>query len=587
MKKKSDFKNIVKILKQAYKLSPENMRCTILATFISSAKNIITILMPLLLLTVIENAKHFLEIIGIVFLYAFIITIANMTEKYFSLKLTALGYGASNRATFHIGKKGMRLDYKHWESAESLEQNYKAVTSGWIFMGISDVIFENLLKAVLSIIVVSYIVIKVNFFVWLVIFLLVGLEIFINRKYSLAIHDVDMEIAKENKKLSYDKKVLSDLQYGKEIRLYHSSNFLCDKFQKESQTVLKLEKKKQWLHMKNSFLTTILFFAETVLIYFFAIKQYASGILSIGYFLTFLNAIREFSSSLVALLQVNVDLAEINDYYENYDAYMQLSEEMRKSQNVLKDEKEWELRFKNVSFCYPNSDVVVLKNLNFSIHSGEKIALVGENGSGKTTLIKLLLRLYDVTEGEILLNGVNIKEYEYESYIKIFSPIFQDFQLHAYSIKENISFLDKENEEKIWSLLKENELETIIRDCPKQLDTYVSKLLEEDGREFSGGEKQKLAMVRAQYKEGKIFVLDEPTSAIDPIAEVKFFQRVNQMIKSQTAVFVSHRMASTKFANKIIVLQNGVVEEIGTYEELIKANGIYAQMFHLQSIYYT
>lgn len=281
-----------------------------------------------------------------------------------------------------------------------------------------------------------------------------------------------------------------------------------------------------------------------------------------------------------------MDLAEINDYYENYSTYMQLSEEMRKSKNLLQDKKKWEFRFKNVSFCYPNSDVVVLKNLNFSIHSGEKIALVGENGSGKTTLIKLLLRLYDVTEGEILLNGVNIKEYEYESYIKIFSPIFQDFQLHAYSIKENISFLDKENEEKIWSLLKENELETIIRGCPKQLDTYVSKLLEEDGREFSGGEKQKLAMVRAQYKEGKIFVLDEPTSAIDPIAEVKFFQRVNQMIKSQTAVFVSHRMASTKFANKIIVLQNGVVEEIGTYEELIKTNGIYAQMFHLQSIYY-
>lgn len=220
------------------------------------------------------------------------------------------------------------------------------------------------------------------------------------------------------------------------------------------------------------------------------------------------------------------------------------------------------------------------------INSGEKIAFAGENGSGKTTLVKLLLRLYDVSLGEILLNGINIKEFQYEEYLRLFAPVFQDYQLHAYSLRENIAFLDQDRDERIWELLAENQMDGVIRDCPKGLDTYVTKLLDEEGRDFSGGEKQKLAMVRAQYKDADIFVLDEPTSAIDPIAEMEFFERVNDMTKNNTVVYVSHRMASTKFADQIFVLKDGELIEHGNYHALMEQNGVYAEMFKLQSSYY-
>lgn len=587
MKKiKSVFHTTMKLLSETYRLSRANIWFTLLSALIRVAKNAVTILMPAFLLNAIENAESFSYILGIVLVYTLIVIVADMTSKSFSLQLTALGYGLSNKAALTVGKKGMKIDYKHWENASSLDKSYKAMTSTWIFMGISDVIFENLFMAVASLAVTSYVVIQANPLVWPLILLLVGIGVWLDRKRSLAVHSLDMERAKEDKKTAYNKNILSDLKYGKEIRLFSAASFFHEKFEESSQKVLLSEKKKQRLNVKYGVISQILSFLESLIVYFFAIRQYARGLLSIGYFLTFFNAIREFSSALTALLQIWPDLSEIDDYYKNYSDYMEVSEAMQTGNKAIEKQDKCEIRFVHVYFRYPDSESYTLKDINLTIHSKEKIALVGENGSGKTTLIKLLLRLYDVTEGEILLNGINIKDYSYEAYLHLFAPIFQDYQLHAYSVRENIAFLDKGKDDRIWALLEENHMDSVIQKCPEGLETYTTKQLDENGRDFSGGEKQKLAMVRAQYKNANIFILDEPTSAIDPIAEMEFFNRVNTMMQNETVIYVSHRMASTKFADQIFVLKEGVIAEKGSYHDLMEADGIYAEMFKLQASYY-
>lgn len=587
MKKiKTVFCTTLALLWKTFQLSRANTYFTILSTLIRVTKKIATILMPAVFLNVIESAPKFSYILSVVIVYVLIVTIADMSEKSLTLQLTALGYGLSNKAALTVGKKGMKVDFKHWENSDSLDKSYRAMTSTWIFMGINDVVFENLFMAITSLIVISYIVIKVNPFIWGVVIFLVALGALLDRKRSRVVHSLDMEYEKKNKKVSYDKDILSNLKYGKEIRLFNASTFLCEKFKQSSQEALLLQRKKQLLTVKCGIISQTLAFLESVLIYWFAIMRYAKGLLPLGYFLTFFNAIREFSYSLNSLMQVWIDLCEIDDYNKDYQNYMDSGEELQTGRQILSVLHDFEIRFVNVYFRYPNSETYILEDVNLTINSKEKVALVGENGSGKTTLVKLLLRLYDVTEGAILVNGINIKEYDYDSYLHIFAPIFQDYQLHAYTIRENIAFLNQGDDEQIWALLKENKIDTEIQKCPEGLNTYTTKLLDEKGREFSGGERQKLAIVRAQYKKASVFVLDEPTSAIDPIAEKEFFRRINNIMKSQTVVYVSHRMASTKFADRIFVLKDKTIVEEGCHFDLIKKGGVYAEMFNLQASYY-
>lgn len=246
----------------------------------------------------------------------------------------------------------------------------------------------------------------------------------------------------------------------------------------------------------------------------------------------------------------------------------------------------FDIEFRNVSFRYPGQHEYTIKNLNLTIPYGSKLAIVGENGAGKSTFAKLLLRLYDPTEGEILAGGINIKKIDYTSYLKLFAPVFQDFKLHAYSLRENISFLDQNNDEFIWGLLKRQGMDQAVRNSSKGLDTFMTKELDEDGKDFSGGEKQRLAMVRALYKSAPVYVLDEPTSTIDPLAEESYFRNLNIETKAKTAIYITHRMASAKYSDIIIVMDNGEIVEQGNFTELIKRKEIFFHNFQLQSSLY-
>lgn len=254
---------------------------------------------------------------------------------------------------------------------------------------------------------------------------------------------------------------------------------------------------------------------------------------------------------------------------------------------VPKKEK-YTIEFKNVSYKYTKAKEYALKNLNLKISAGEKLAVVGINGAGKSTMIKLLLRLYDPTEGTILLDGVDIKKYDKEDYYKIFSPVFQDIEVLAFPIAEHIAMKSLENTDvnKAYECAVEAGLKEKIDSLPKGIHTELLKVVDDEGVDFSGGEKQKLALARALYKDAPIIVLDEPTSALDAIAEQRLYESFDKMIGEKSAVYISHRLASTKFCDKVAMFKNGEMIEYGTHEELMKINGEYAHMFELQAQYY-
>lgn len=246
----------------------------------------------------------------------------------------------------------------------------------------------------------------------------------------------------------------------------------------------------------------------------------------------------------------------------------------------------YELEFKNVSFKYPGTQHYALKNVNLKLEVNRRLAIAGQNGAGKTTLVKLLCRLYEPTEGEILLNGINISKYSYEEYSSIFAVVFQDFRLFALPLDENIAGFSQVDEERCLKVLKDVGLKDRVMKWPEKQHTLLYKNLG-DGINVSGGEAQKIAIARALYKDAPIVIMDEPTAALDPLAEAEIYENFNELVHGKTSIFISHRMSSCKFCDEIIVLEDGMITQKGNHQELLRQDGLYSQLWNAQAQYYT
>lgn len=246
-----------------------------------------------------------------------------------------------------------------------------------------------------------------------------------------------------------------------------------------------------------------------------------------------------------------------------------------------------EVEFKNVSFKYPNTEKYIFKNLNLKINKGEKLAIVGINGAGKSTLIKLMTGLFDVTEGEILINEIPIKEFNKKELFSMFSVVFQDINILAYTIGENVACnSDNIDENRVFTALDKVGLGEKVRGFSKGLNQMMLKIIDENGTEFSGGENQKLAIARALYEDANMVIMDEPTAALDALAEAEIYENFSELVKGKTAVYVSHRLASTKFCDNIALFDNDGLKEYGSHEELMEKRGSYYEMFTIQGKYY-
>ena len=255
---------------------------------------------------------------------------------------------------------------------------------------------------------------------------------------------------------------------------------------------------------------------------------------------------------------------------------------------VYEPEKEYVITFNNVSFTYPGSERPALRAVNVTLNPKDRLAIVGKNGSGKTTFIKLLCRLYDPDEGEILLNGVNIAEYTYDSYAAFFSVVFQDFNLPAFTLGQNVAAAETYDTEKVRRALAKADFHLDPAKFTDKEDTYLSQRFEKNGVSISGGEGQKIAIARALYKDSPFLILDEPTAALDPLAEQEIYSRFNEMTEDKTAVFISHRLSSCRFCAKILVFDEGRIVQSGRHEDLVADTaGTYCALWNAQAQYYT
>lgn len=336
-------------------------------------------------------------------------------------------------------------------------------------------------------------------------------------------------------------------------------------------------------------LSESLYMISISIIYLFVCLKSWTGAFGIGSMTQYIGAMTKLFLGIQQILIIVSDMKDNGEFLRVCFDFINIKNNMY--QGSLTTEKRsdlhYEIEFKNVSFQYPDSHDYALKNINMKFNVGSRLAVVGMNGSGKTTFIKLLCRLYDPCEGEILLNGINIKKYRYDEYLDIFSIIFQDFQLLALPINQNIAVSKNIDEQKITDVCHKLELKGKWNQMPEGLDTYLYKDLSEKGLEISGGEAQKIAIARALYKDAPFIILDEPTAALDPISESQIYHQFDKIIGNKTAIYISHRLSSCQFCDEIIVFDKGKIIQQGTHQELLlDKGGKYYEMWHAQAQYY-
>jgi len=325
------------------------------------------------------------------------------------------------------------------------------------------------------------------------------------------------------------------------------------------------------------------------IVYFFVGLKAWAGAFGVGQMTQYVGAITALSGGVSDLLTHLGHLVNNAHFLQMTFEFLDEPNHMYQGSLLVekREDNQYEIEFKNVSFKYPTVDTYALKNVSLRFRMGERLAIVGENGSGKTTFIKLLARLYDPTEGEILLNGINIREYDYREYMDIFSVVFQDFQLLAFELGENVAAGVDYDETRVKACLESAGFGDRLATLDRGLKTRLYKDFDDEGVDVSGGEAQKIALARALYKDATFIILDEPTAALDPIAEYEIYSRMNEITKEKTAIFISHRLSSCRFCQDIVVFHEGKLIQQGSHDVLVNDDrGKYHELWHAQAQYY-
>jgi ABC-type multidrug transport system fused ATPase/permease subunit len=499
---------------------------------------------------------------------------SSIMEKY-NLKM-------ENYFTEEISTRVMEMDFQLTEDKKALDQLEAARTgmswySGGVY-GISLQVFsiiQNVLK-ITGVVALLLLHAPVLFVVSIVI--IVFSSSLNNHKNRIEIASF-RKLSRLNRVFGYLSWELVDFRYGKDIRLYDAKDMMITKWNAYSDECLN-----QWKWMVNreiplDLLKTFCDAAKHFCTYMYLGILVISGKITIGVFSQMLSVSSTFHNAMQGLITNIQELVKRTGYAYDYVKFMHYPPAIKKGTRPVLDQPHT-IEFRNVSFIYPNSDKKVLDHVNLTLHPGEHLSIVGLNGAGKTTFIKLLCRLYDTTDGEILLDNVDIREYDYNEYISLFSPVFQDFKLFGFSLRENFVLDHDCTEQNFLALLAQIGLK-------QNADTILFKFFDEHGLEPSGGEQQKIAIARALFKRAPVVILDEPTAALDPFAEYDIYRHFNTLIGNKTAVYISHRLSSCKFCDRIAVFSEGCVKEYGTHEELVKkTGGIYAELFNAQAQYY-
>ena len=489
-----------------------------------------------------------------------------------------------------IFDKIVTSDYQYMEDSTFFDKNDRAMEATSANDNGVEGVYHKLFDipaVIISIVVLIILIGMVNPLILIGLLLHLFVTIFVSRRVHKVEYKRKEELAKAMRKKKYYYQTTHDFSYGKDIRLYGLSKRILSNYDAEINGYVAV--KKQILNKEYALgflgLVTLLF--SDVMTYGILIKKVVDG-MSIADFSMYLAAVVSLAA-LLKTLSTQISYV-INETHYIYDFYNFLDRDLGAKGGERKaiTSDTLEIEFDHVSFKYPNTEHYIIKDLCFKIQKGERLAIVGINGAGKSTIVKLMIGLFDVTEGEIRINQIPIKEFDKKELYKMFAVVFQDVNVLAFSINENVACTSEGIEaSRVSQALDKVGLSEKIKELPKGREQMMLKIIEADGTEFSGGQNQKLAIARALYKDSSMVIMDEPTAALDALAEAEIYENFSELVKGKTAVYISHRLASTKFCDKIALFDKEGLKEYGNHEELMKLGGLYSHMFTVQGKYYT
>ena len=495
-----------------------------------------------------------------------------------------------------MSEKCMQMKFDNTEKESALEIEQKAETgmswySGGI-RGMSDCV-TGICSAILTFTGVVYLVLQISPWLLLVSLAAVCINAFGTSKINQASQEVFEKTPAINKFYSYIYTKITFREYAKELRLYDGIGLIGKKAVDNARQLNEMDNECAIRQIKwgipGVFASALSYGFSYCFLGILAIR----GQISIAAFVMCITAIETFANGcLLPVINHSQQLMMKCNFMNAFIEFMNLEEEEKGASDRIQKEDMDEICFRHVSFRYPGAREYILKDIDLTIRKGERLSIVGLNGAGKSTLVKLICRLYDVTEGEIRINGKNIKEYTYSDYVRLLSVVFQDFKLFGYTLDENICIgksdagvmdINEKEKQKIYEI---SGIREWVESLDKKGDTILCKDFDTEGVEPSGGQAEKVAIARALYQDAPVIILDEPTAALDPAAEYEIYHRFHELVRGKTAIYISHRLSSCRFCHRIIVLGDKKIQETGSHDELMEQNGLYAQMFRTQAQWY-
>ncbi|WP_311487928.1 ABC transporter ATP-binding protein [uncultured Helcococcus sp.] len=579
------YKTISRLIKEAWKIDKTYFVLLAILAIFESLISIASMYLPASVIAYLEKGESFKSILYLILAFVGGIYLLKQISEFIKLKYQKRANYQSEMLAVKLSEKTMDLSYDNLEDPKVLDFIQRAkmpISWGYIELTLQEI--KDLLVALTTIFGLLVILFTHSIIYTFIILLILVLSTVTTINMQKKKDSLMQENVPLNRKYGYFLDEATGPNSQKEYRIYGISKIWISKMLGYRDFVFKwvgdLIKSATSLEIFRTIFASLITFIAIAYNGTRLISDIWGPVISIATFtLVFnstdklVNLIQAVSKSISGLNTANAHLSPWKDYID--------LKEFKNTGNRKADELE-SLEFRNVYFSYPNTDRLILEDVSFKIEKGEKISIVGLNNAGKSTIVKLISRFYEPNKGQILWNGVDIREYDINSYIDQISAVFQDFTLMPYTIFENImpgSDDRKEAEES----LKDVNMYEYIESLPKKMDTYLDKSLEKDATHFSGGQAQKLAIARAINKGGSLMIMDEPTAALDPIAESEIFEKFAELTKNKTSIFISHRMSSSTFSDKVLLIDGGKVAAYDYHSKLMKGHNLYRELFETQA----
>ena len=586
------FNNMGFMISNANKVSKSIMICTIVISILTVALNLTELYVAPYILAKVEKKVSIPELIITIAVFAGVLFILTVLKGYLEEGCLYGRISARSAIVAEINNKMNTTSYINTLKTPFKELKGKARDATMSNQKATEHIYTTMNSILTNIIgFVIYLVLLSNIDILLIMVVIATsiIGFMVSRKTDEWRYNHRDEESDLFKKMWYISGMAYDIKFAKDGRLFGLSSWIKDIYSGLVKSYAAFIGKSEIYKMIGSIVDCILSILRNAIAYVYLINLVLSGKMGVPEFLLYFTAVSGFTAWITGILQEfstaykeSLDINSVREFLDYPEPF-----KFEGGIPIPENADGYEIKLKNVSFKYDEAEDYTIKNLNLTIRPEEKLAVVGLNGAGKTTLIKLICGLFDPTEGSVMLNDIDIREFNRREYYKLFSTVFQTSEVMDVSVAENVAQATEGiDTERVGKVLGLAGLTEKIEELKAGIDTKLGHEVWDDGVELSGGQNQRLLLARALYKDAPLLVLDEPTAALDPIAENDIYLKYNEMTKGKSSVFVSHRLASTRFCDRIIFIADGGIKEEGTHDELMKLNGAYAELFEVQSRYY-